>query len=338
MTIDRRPIGHTDIEVSPVALGGWPITGITSLDVNEADNLATVRACLDHGINFVDTAYCYGANGESEMLIRRALGERRNEMVIATKAGVHWEPDGSQTHDGRPETLKRECEESLRRLGTDCVDLLYQHRPDPDVPVAESAGALHSLMESGKTRSVGVSNFGVEHLEAFHAVCPISAYQPCYNMLQREIEASTLPWCREHGVSVMVYWPLMLGLLAGKLQRDHVFPARDGRAKYPMFQNEEYRKNLDFVDRLREVADEAGKTVAQVVINWTIHQVGITVAICGAKRADQVADNAGGMNWQLSSIQLAQINRVLEERGEPVTISPSPAMSARADGTPGRVE
>ena len=294
MTIDRRPIGHTDIEVSPVALGGWPITGITSLDVNEADNLATVRACLDHGINFVDTAYCYGANGESEMLIRRALGERRNEMVIATKAGVHWEPDGSQTHDGRPETLKRECEESLRRLGTDCVDLLYQHRPDPDVPVAESAGALRSLMESGKTRSVGVS--------------------------------------------VMVYWPLMLGLLAGKLQRDHVFPARDGRAKYPMFQNEEYRKNLDFVDRLREVADEAGKTVAQVVINWTIHQVGITVAICGAKRADQVADNAGGMDWQLSSIQLAQINRVLEERGEPVTISPSPAMSARADGTPGRVE
>ena len=139
-------------------------------------------------------------------------------------------------------------------------------------------------------------------------------------------------------MSVIVYWPLMLGLLAGKLERDHVFPARDGRAKYPMFQNEEYRKNLDFVDRLREVADEAGKTVAQVVINWTIHQVGITVAICGAKRAGQVADNAGGMDWQLSSIQLAQINRALEERGEPVTISPSPAMSARADGTPGRVE
>ena len=116
-----------------------------------------------------------------------------------------------------------------------------------------------------------------------------------------------------------------------------MFQTRDGRAKYPMFQGEEYQKNLDFVDRLQEVASEAKKTVAQVVINWTIHQPGITVAICGAKRSNQVADNAGAMGWQLSSIQLAQINRALEERGEPVTISPSPAMSARADGTPGRV-
>lgn len=336
--MERRSIGHTTIDVSPVALGGWPITGITSLDVNETDSLATIRACLDHGINFVDTAYCYGANGQSERLIGRALGDRRDEMVIATKAGVHWEPDGRQTDDGRPETLVRECEESLRRLGTDRVELLYLHRPDPDVPVAESAGALRSLMESGKARCIGVSNFGLEHLETFHTVCPISAYQPCYNMLQREIETSTLPWCREHGVSVMVYWPLMLGLLAGKLTRDHVFPTRDGRAKYPMFQGEEYQKNLDFVDQLRDMANEAGKTVAQVVINWTTHQPGVTVAICGAKRADQVADNAGAMGWQLSPDQLTHIDRALDERGEPVTVSPSPAMSARADGTPGRVQ
>ena len=231
--MERRPIGETDIDVSPVALGGWPITGITSLDVNETDSVATIRACLDHGINFVDTAYCYGPNGESEKLIRRALGDRRDEMVVATKAGVHWEPDGRQTHDGHPETLVRECEESLRRLGTDHVELLYLHRPDPDVPVAESAGALRGLMEAGKARCIGVSNFGVEHLEAFHPICPISAYQPCYNVLQREIEATTLPWCRARGISVMVYWPLMLGLLAGKLARDHgyVFGRKKTRRK-----------------------------------------------------------------------------------------------------------
>lgn len=338
-TLERRPIGSTDIRVSPVALGGFPIAGITSLDVNDTDSLATIRACFDRGINFIDTAYLYGANGESEKLIGRALGKRRDEMVIATKGGAHWAEDRRQACDGRPETLKRECEDSLQRLGTDRVELLYLHKPDPKVPVSESAGALRELMEAGKARCIGVSNFNVEQLAAFHATCPVSAYQPCYNILQREIEADTLPWCREHNVSVMVYWPLMLGLLAGKLSRDHVFPPRDGRAKYPMFQGPEYQKNLDFVDRLREVADSAGKTVAQVVINWTIHRSGVTVAICGAKRAAQVADNADAMGWQLSSEELARIDRALNERGTPVTVSPGTSTtSARADGTVARVE
>jgi len=331
--MERRPIGNTDIMVSPVAFGGWPITGITNLDVDESNSVASLRACLEVGINFFDTAYLYGPEGESERLIGRVVAECRDDVVIATKGGAHWDETRSQVFDGSPARLRYECEESLRRLGVEYVDLLYLHAPDPKVPVAESAGALRELMEQGKARCIGGSNMNVEQLDQFQAVCALSAYQPPYSMLQRQIEADTLPWCREHNVSVMAYWPLMLGLLAGKLARDRVFPPRDGRAKFPMFQGDEYQKNLDFVDRLRDVAGDAGKTVAQVAINWTIHQPGITATLCGAKRADQVRDNAGAMGWQLDDEQLARIDETFQERGTPVVRKPSPTFSARADGS-----
>lgn len=315
----RRRLGKTDLEVSAVALGCWPIAGMTSLEVNDRDSLATLAACRDVGINFLDTAYCYGAKGESERLIARAVGGCRDEFVIATKGGIHWDADGQRAIDGRPATLKRQCEESLRRLGTDRVDLLYLHAPDPAVPVADSAGALHELLAEGKTRAVGVSNFTTAQLDAFHQVCPITAHQPPFNMLQRGIEADTLPWCVEHQVSTVVYWPLMKGLLAGKLARDHVFAAGDGRAKYPMFQGDQWQKNQDFVDRLRQIAQAAGRTVAEVVVSWTIHRPGITAALCGAKRAAQIRETAGGLNFVLSDEDNRAIETALQQRGPAVT-------------------
>jgi aryl-alcohol dehydrogenase-like predicted oxidoreductase len=317
MTMDYRTLGRTGIEVSEVALGCWPIAGLTSPGTNEADSLATIRACFELGINHLDTAYCYGRDGESERLIGRALGGRRHEMVIATKGGLHWGPDGNQAHDASPATLRRQCEESLRRLGTDCVDLLYLHAPDENVPVGESAGALRRLLDQGKTRSVGASNLSVQQLEEFAAACPLAACQPPYNMLQRQIEADTLPWCRRHGVAVLVYWPLMKGLLAGKLARDHVFAPSDSRRKYPTFQGDEWLKNHDLIDTLHEIAEVAGHTVAGLVINWTIHQPGITAALCGAKRPEQIREAAGGSGWRLSDEQLRQIDRALAERGTP---------------------
>lgn len=301
--------------VSPVAMGCWPIAGMTSLNVNQNDSLATLKAAYDHGINFFDTAYCYGANGESERLIGRALGEYRDQIVIATKGGIAWDAQGVRYQDASPATLRRHCEESLDRLGTDRVDLLYLHGPDPKVPVEESAAELKRLMDEGKTRCVGVSNFNVQQLEAFHKVCPIAAVQPHYNMLQREIEQDLLPWCQRHQTSAMVYWPLMKGLLAGKLDRDHQFDAADGRAKYPMFQGEEYQKNQDFVDVLRRIAEGVQRTVADVVINWTIHQPGITAALCGAKRPYQIEESARAMQWKLSDAAMAQIEQAIIERG-----------------------
>ena len=317
--MDYRTLANTDIKVSQVALGCWPIAGMTSPGVNDEDSLATIEACFELGINHLDTAYCYGRSGESERLIGRALGNRRDEMVIATKAGIHWDPDGKMTKDAAPQTLRAECEESLKRLGTNRVELLYLHAPDNSVPVAESAGELRRLLEEGKTRSVGVSNVTVAQLDEFAAECPLAAYQPPYNMLQRQIEADTLPWCSKRGIAVMVYWPLVKGLLAGKIGRDHVFAESDSRRRQPAFQGEEWRKNHDLLDRLREIADSAGHTVAELVINWTIHQPGVTAALCGAKRPKQIRETAGGAGWQFSGEQLALIDRALAQRGTPAS-------------------
>lgn len=291
---------------------------MTTPDVNRADSLATIRACFELGINHLDTAFGYGAEGESERLIAEALGERRDEMVIATKGGIHWGPRGERIFDASPARLRRECEESLRRLGTDRVELYYLHAPDPKVPVAESAGAIKELLDSGKVRAAGASNCTVEQLDQFTSACPLAAVQPSYSLLDRRIERDVVPWCQEHGVAVMIYWPLLKGLLAGKLARNHVFAPGDGRAKYPMFQGQEWERNQDFLDRLRAIAAEADKSVAQLAINWTITQPGITCALCGARRPNQIRENAGAAGWKLSDPLLARLEAALAERGEAV--------------------
>lgn len=311
----KRTIGKTGIEITPVAMGCWPIAGMTSIDVNDEDSLKTLEAAFQSGINFFDTAYCYGADGESEKLIAQALSDRRDQIVIATKAGIHWDESGIRQVDGRKNTIKSQFESSLRRLNTDRVELLYHHAPDPAVEVTESASAFRELLDSGSALSIGVSNYSLDQLKQFNQVCPVSAIQPHYNMLQREIETEILPWCLENGISIICYWPLMKGLLAGKLARDHVFKPEDGRQKYPMFQGEEWQKNQDFVDELRDIAEEVHKTVSQVVVNWTIHQTGITSALCGAKRAYQIEETAGAMGWQLSNDQNARIKKAIEKRG-----------------------
>jgi aryl-alcohol dehydrogenase-like predicted oxidoreductase len=318
---EQRPVGNSGISISPVALGCWPIAGVTTIDTNDADSIATIRACFDLGINHLDTAYVYGPNGESEKLIRRAIEGRRDELVIATKCGIHYE-GGQMVTDGRPEQLRRECEESLQRLGTDRVELLYLHSPDERVTIEESARALRQLLAAGKTRSVGASNCSLEQFQAFHTVCPLSAVQLPYNMLQRDIEQRTIPWCRANNIAVMVYWPLMKGLLAGKLPRDRSLDPRDGRRKYPLYNEQDWPKNQEFLDRLREAAALTGHTVAQLVINWTIHQPGITAALCGAKRPWQITETAGAMGWSLTEEQLALISSAIAARGPVLAARP----------------
>jgi aryl-alcohol dehydrogenase-like predicted oxidoreductase len=310
-----RTLGSSPINVSPVALGCWPIAGVSTLDVNDADSITTIQASLDAGVNFLDTAYCYGPNGESETLIRRALEGRRNDAAIATKGGIHYSAAGKQEQDGRPETIARECDESLKRLGTDRVELYYLHAPDPAVPIGESAGAIGRLVESGKTLCAGASNCTLAQLKEFHVACSLAAVQLPYNMLQRDIERETVPWCQAEGIAVNVYWPLMKGLLAGRLSDKEPLHERDSRRSYPMYQGQEWEKNQAFVTRLREIAEDAGRTVAQLVINWTIHQPGITVALCGAKRPWQIEETAGAMGWDLTADQAAAIEAAIVERG-----------------------
>jgi aryl-alcohol dehydrogenase-like predicted oxidoreductase len=314
MTQQMRPIGSTGINVTPVAMGCWPITGISSVDVTEEQSLATLQSAFDSGINFFDSAFVYGHNGESEKMIARVLGSHRDEIVIATKAGLFWK-DGKITKDGRPTTIVDQCHESLRRLSTDVIDLYYLHGPDPDVPVAESAAAFERLKQAGKIRAVGVSNFTLKQMQQFHAVCQIDAIQPYYNMLQREIETEILPWCKQNTVSAMVYWPLLKGLLAGKLARDHVFPDQDGRKKYAMFQGDEYQKNLNFVDQLRPIAADFQCDIPSLVIAWTIAQPGITAALCGAKRPEQIEQTSAAMRLKLTADVIGKIGIEIKKRG-----------------------
>jgi aryl-alcohol dehydrogenase-like predicted oxidoreductase len=314
-----RPLGNTSIHITPVAMGCWPITGMTSLDVTRQQSLQTLTAAFDAGINFFDTAYAYGIHGESEQMIAEVLGHRRNDIVIATKGGIHREGKG-QGYDGRAATLIRQCEESLTRLRTDRVELYYLHAADPNTTIEDSAAGIAQLIQDGKVLAAAASNLNLEQLQRFHAVCPLAAIQPPYNMLQREIEADIVPWCLQNNVSICVYWPLLKGLLAGKLDRNHVFQEGDGRKKYPMFQGEEWQKNQNFLDDLKTIAAEADVTVSQLVIAWTVAQPGITSALCGAKRDWQIQETAAAMNVTLSDSTLQSIQQALTKRGTPASI------------------
>ena len=291
------------------------MAGMTTIGANPADSLATIRAAFDSGINFLDTAFAYGPDGESDQVIANFLSEcERAELVIATKAGIHWDESGERVNDARPAVLRSELEQSLERLRTEYVDLFYLHAPDPNVPIAESAGGCRELLESGLARTIGVSNVDVAQLDKFVAECPIVACQPPYNILQRSIEANLLPWCEQHSVSAVTYWPLMKGLLAGKLKRDHQFAEKDSRRNYAVFQGRQWELNQDFVDVLREISREIDHSVAEIVVNWTINQPGITTALCGAKRADQIRETAQAMTWSISPEHLVRIQSALDDR------------------------
>ncbi len=311
--IQLRRLGNTEIFVSPVALGCWPIAGMTSLDTNDADSLATIGAAMECGINFLDTAYMYGADGKSERLIGEVIRDRREEVVIASKGGIHWNGQLEKTCDARPARIVRECDESLQRMGIDTIDLHYLHAPDANTPIAETAGAFVSLLEAGKIRSVGASNLNVDQLTEFHTVCPIAAVQMPYNMLQRNIEDELVPWCVERQISVVAYWPLMKGLLAGKIRRGHSFDPQDTRRSYEVFQGPAFARAQNLLDELDKIAVDLGKTVAEIVVNWTISRCGITSTLCGAKRAWQIEETAAAMCWQMDQENLSRIERFLSE-------------------------
>jgi len=302
MTIPLRQLGQSDLWISPVALGCWPLAGITSGAMSDEAAVAVMDAALAAGVNHLDTAYAYGRNGESERRIARAVRNRREQVVLATKVGIYWDQDGGLQRTGRPGLLRRHFEESCRRLEVEQVDLLYLHAPAEDAPLAETAGFFREVLAEGKTRAVGVSNLTVEQLEAFAAECPIAACQVRYNRLQREIEADVLPWCRARGVSVVAYEPLALGLLTGKFTRDHVFAEDDWRRRSPLFAGQAWLDNLDEVQRLRGRAAASGHSLAQWAVGWTITRPGVTVALCGAKRPDQIRETAQAMflaeTWQ----------------------------------------
>ncbi len=304
-------LGNSNLVVSRVAFGCWPIAGVSTLRTTREDSIATLRAAYAAGVNFFDTAFSYGYDGEADKLLAEAFDPWPTDLVLASKVGQYFDSSKSRVVDGRPATLFAQADELLARLNREVVDILYLHLPDPKVPIAESAGAISEIVRSGKARYAGVSNVDSMQLKEFTKHCPCVAVQSRYNMLQAEVVDELRAAVRESDVSLAVYWVLMKGLFAGKLSRDHQFAPEDKRLSYPEYQGAAWQRNQDLVDGLREIASGTGCTLAQLVIAWTLHQPDIGVAICGGKRASQIEETAAAMHVELTAEVLSQIDSAI---------------------------
>ncbi|HZU39808.1 MAG TPA: aldo/keto reductase, partial [Solirubrobacteraceae bacterium] len=252
---------------------------------DEQESIATIQRALDLGVTMLDTADMYG-HGANEALVGRAIGGRREEVVLATKFGIVRDPENPTARgvNGRPEYVRRACEASLRRLGVDHIDLYYQHRVDPDVPIEETVGAMAELVEQGKVLHLGLSEASAQTIRRAHAVHPITALQSEYSLWTRDVEAEVLPTLRELGIGLVAYSPLGRGFLTGRFQRPEDIPAGDYRRDSPRFQGENFQKNLQLVERLQSMARGKGCTASQLALAWVLAQGEDIVAIPGTKR------------------------------------------------------
>lgn len=298
--------------VSPVGLGTWATGGTVETwgRVDDNESISAIRRAVELGINLIDTAPIYGL-GHSEEVIGLAIKGIRDQVVLASKCGVRFPrtPDEKPWHCLRRDSIVKECEDSLRRLGVETIDLYQCHWPDPDTPVEETRAALDTLMQQGKIRVVGVSNFSCQQMSEMRAVGPIHSLQPSFSLVDRRAADDLLPYCKEYDIGVICYSPLCKGLLTGKFGPDDTFD--DVRGRDPEFKGEKYAKNLELVRCLEPIAARHGKTVAQLAINWVINYPGVTAAIVGFKRSSQVEENIGGTGWSLTEGDSLEIEQML---------------------------
>src|SRR5580698_8379721 len=303
------PISDTGLQVSRVALGTWAIGGWMWGGTDESQSVATIRAALDQGINFIDTAPVYGF-GASEEIVGKALTGIRSRVVIATKVGLEWR-DGKVYRNATGARIMQEIDDSLRRLRTDYIDIYQVHWPDPLVPVEETAEAMRSLYEQGKIRAIGVSNFSVAQIQRFRKVAPLHVLQPPYNLFERGIEAEILPYCRAHGIATLGYGALCRGLLSGRMRPDTLFQGDDLRRVDPKFQAPRFARYLDAVKQLDELAQRRfHRRVIQLAVRWMLDK-GISVALWGGRHPNQLEAALEVAGWSLNAADRALIERIV---------------------------
>lgn len=306
--------GDTDIQVTPVGLGTWAIGGWMWGGTDEAQSIDTIHAAIDKGIGLVDTAPVYGF-GRSEEIVGKALaGGRRDKVALATKVALNWNDDQTKVwRDATAVRIEREVEDSLRRLQTDHIDIYQIHWPDPQTPMEETARAMENLLKAGKIRAVGVSNFTPEQMEEFRKSVPLHSLQPPYNLFERGIEKDILPYCREHGLATITYGGLCRGMLTGKMREDTEFTGDDLRKNDPKFQGDRYRQYLKAVSELDQFARERyQKNVLALALRWLIDQEGVTTALWGARRPDQLDPVSEIEGWSLDAEAMQAIDEILE--------------------------
>jgi aryl-alcohol dehydrogenase-like predicted oxidoreductase len=316
-----RRLGNSDLDITPLGFGAWAIGGsgwaFAWGPQDDDESVAAIRAALDAGVNWIDTAAVYGL-GHSEEVVARALEGVRHRPYVFTKCARVWDERRQIGKSLKAESIRRECEASLRRLKVDVIDLYQMHWPEPDEDIEEGWSAMARLQEEGKVRWIGVSNFHVAQLKRIQAIAPVTSLQPPYSLLARTVETDILPYCQQQNIGVIVYSPMRNGLLSGAMTRERVaaLPADDWRRRNPDFQEPQLSRNLRLAELLRRIGARHGRTPGEVAIAWTLRHPAVTGAIVGLRRPDQIPGVIGAAEFRLSPDEAAEIEAFFRsERG-----------------------
>lgn len=319
-----RSLGNSGIEASVVGLGAWAMGGWMWGGTDEAAAVKAIHTAIDIGMNLIDTAPIYGF-GVSETIVGKAIRGKRDKVVLATKCGMVWHVkqgvfffnDEDEKQDVykylAPQSIRYEVEQSLKRLGTDYIDLYQTHWQDATTPIQETMETLLQLKQEGKIRAIGVSNVTLDQIEEYRKYGVVDTDQEKYSMLDREIEASLLPWCERHSVAMLAYSPLGQGLLTGKIGPERRFEPGDQRLDNPRFSLDNRQKIQQLFQAFQPIATAHRLTLGQLVIAWTLAQPGLSHVLCGARNPDQVLENAGGGDLALPEAEITEMNRALQQ-------------------------
>lgn len=313
-----RQFGNTDMHITPIGFGTWALGGggwaFGWGPQDDEQSIAAIHRALDLGINWIDTAAVYGL-GHSEEIVARALKDRSERPYVFTKCSRVWDENGEIRSSLKAQSIRRECEDSLRRLQVDVIDLYQVHWPMPESELEEGWEAMAQLKDEGKVRYIGACNFNVEQMRRAMRIAPISTLQPPYSLVKPEVEEEILPFCEEQEIGVIVYSPMMSGLLSGSMTRERIakLPDDDWRKRDPEFQEPRLSRNLALVEQLQEIGYMHSRSPGEVAIAWTLHNPAVTAAIVGARRPEQVDSIIGAAEFRLTEAEFDQIEEFRKE-------------------------
>jgi aryl-alcohol dehydrogenase-like predicted oxidoreductase len=313
-----RQLGFTDLKLTTVGLGTWAMGGPWQFGWGPQDDdeaLAAIPAAIETGINWIDTAPVYGL-GHSEELVGEALKQISEKPLIATKCGLLWNEKKEKVSCLKRHSIREECHASLKRLGIEVIDLYQMHWPEPDEDVEEAWAEMARLVEEGKVRFLGVSNFNVKQIMRVQKIHPVASLQPPYSMLHREVESELLSYCARNKIGVIAYSPIQRGLLTGKFSQARLagLALDDHRRRSPDFQEPQFSATLELVEGLKKIAERSGRTCAQLAVSWVLRRSEVTAAIVGARRPQQISETVPAADWNLSKKDIKEIERLLAER------------------------
>ena len=309
----KKRLGNSDLDLTPIGVGAWAMGGggwaFAWGPQDDDESISAIHTALDHGVNWIDTAPVYGL-GHSEEVVARALEGRSPKPYVFTKCARTWNEKREIQKVLKRDSVRRECESSLRRLKVDVIDLYQVHWPEPDEDLEEGWETVARLKEEGKVRWIGVSNCSVAQLERCRAIAPITSLQPPYSAVSPEVQETLLPYCQEHGIGTIVYSPMKSGLLTGKMTRERVaaLPEDDFRRRAPAFQEPQLTRNLALADLMGQIGARHGRSAAEVAVAWVLRNPAVTGAIVGMRNAEQAAGVLGALDFTLTAEEIAEID------------------------------